>query len=86
MTAGPRDLSLVADERDAGRRLDQFLAVRVPDLSRAQAQRLIRDGHVTLSAGSAKAALLVSTGLTVDVRMPAPVAATQRRRRVLSVK
>jgi 23S rRNA pseudouridine1911/1915/1917 synthase len=57
---------------DAGQRLDQFLAARLPALSRSQVQRLIRADHVRLSAGQAKPGLVVGAGLTVDVQVPPP--------------
>lgn len=73
---GTRRVTLTATGADAGARLDQFVAARAPDLSRAQAQRLIRDGRVVLSAGTAKASLLVTAGLVAEVSIPAPVPAT----------
>jgi 23S rRNA pseudouridine1911/1915/1917 synthase len=73
---GTRRVSLAATEADAGVRLDQFVAARAPDLSPAQAQRLIREGHVALSSGTAKASLIVTPGLVVDVSIPAPAPAT----------
>ena len=36
----------VAKAEEAGGRLDRFLAERLPDLSRARLQALIRGGHV----------------------------------------
>ena len=66
----PRPAALTVMARDAGQRLDHFISGRLTDLSRSQIQRLIRDGHVTLSEGTAKPALAVWEGLTVDVRVP----------------
>lgn len=59
------------DAADEGRRLDHVLAARVPGLSRSQAQRLIRDGRVSLSEGRAKPALAVWEGLAVSLDIPA---------------
>jgi 23S rRNA pseudouridine1911/1915/1917 synthase len=73
---GARRVRLIAPASQAGQRLDQFLASHLTTLSRSQVQRLIRDGHVTLSRGRAKAGLLTTPGLEVDVEIPAPVAAT----------
>ena len=67
------DVRLIATGSDEGLRLDQFLARRLPDLSRARIQQLIRGGHVTVSRGKAKPALLVEAGLSVDVDIPPPV-------------
>jgi len=57
---------------DAGRRLDQFLTARFPQLSRSQVQRLIREGQVRINSGRAKPGLVVEPGLRVDVDVPAP--------------
>jgi 23S rRNA pseudouridine1911/1915/1917 synthase len=65
----------VASAADRGRRLDQFLTDRMPDVSRAQVQRLIREGHVQLGRGRAKPGLEVTDGLAVDVELPPPTPA-----------
>ena len=75
MPADSRRIHLALTDADAGARLDQVLTSRVPALSRAQVQRLIRDGHVRLSEGQVKAALAVWPGLEVDIEIPAPRAA-----------
>jgi 23S rRNA pseudouridine1911/1915/1917 synthase len=67
---------LVATGEDAGLRLDLFLARRLPNVSRSQIQRLIKDGHVRLARGAAKPSLLVSAGLQADVTLPEPEPAT----------
>ena len=69
--AGP----IVATKPDAGLRLDVFLARRLPDLSRAQIQRLIRDGHVQVGGRQPRPSLVVEEGLEAAVTRPAPVAA-----------
>lgn len=43
----------VADDADAGARLDRFLASRIETLSRARLQELIRGGHVTRAGDGA---------------------------------
>jgi 23S rRNA pseudouridine1911/1915/1917 synthase len=73
--AGPRRLHLVLSGDDAEGRLDQVLARHVPELSRSQVHRLIRDGHVRLSEGRAKPALAVWAGLEVALEIPAPAQA-----------
>jgi 23S rRNA pseudouridine1911/1915/1917 synthase len=73
--SGARHERFVAADTEAGRRLDQFLLGRLPDLSRARIQRLIRDGHVRVPRGAAKAGVAVRGGLVVDVDLPAPVPA-----------
>lgn len=67
---------LIVDATDAGVRLDQFITSRLPDVSRSQVQRLLRDGRVTSSPHPAKAGLVVTVGLQVDVDVPPPMPAT----------
>jgi 23S rRNA pseudouridine1911/1915/1917 synthase len=74
--ADVRRAHVVLTDADAGRRLDYILTAHVPSLSRSQAQKLIQNGHVRLSEGRPKPALIVWSGLEVDVDMPAPAAAT----------
>lgn len=67
---------LEAGAADAGARLDQFLAAHLEGVSRSQIQRLIRDGHVWVSAGDVKASLAVTPDLVVEVDVPPPMPAT----------
>jgi len=67
---------LIVPAGDVGRRLDQYVADHLPDLSRSQVQRLIRGGHVTVDRGQAKPGLEVTAGLVVDVAPPPPAPAT----------
>jgi 23S rRNA pseudouridine1911/1915/1917 synthase len=73
-------LDVTADQD--GARLDAFLASVLPDRSRSQIQKLIKDGHVTLSAPSAtarkplRASTPVRAGQAFEIDFPAPVAAT----------
>jgi 23S rRNA pseudouridine1911/1915/1917 synthase len=70
------DLTAVAAERDAGSRLDVFLARHLPELSRSHVQRLVRAGRVRLDGGTtAKASLVVHVGLVAHVSVPPPAAA-----------
>ena len=61
---------LTAAADDEGLRLDRFIVRHVPSLSRSQVQRLIVDGHITLSEGAPKPALAVWAGLVVEVSVP----------------
>lgn len=53
---------LIASSGDAGRRLDLFLAERVPAISRTRIQELIRDGKVRIDGRAAKASHRVAAG------------------------
>lgn len=67
-----REVEAGAD--DAGMRLDSFLAARLPDLSRARLQALLRDGHVRRGADVvAEASSRVKAGQHYRVIVP-PVA------------
>jgi 23S rRNA pseudouridine1911/1915/1917 synthase len=67
---------LIATPADAGMRLDAFVALRLPAISRSRAQRLIRDGYVRIDGRTAKSSTLIDAGAHVDVTVP-PVAAAE---------
>ena len=60
------ELTLVAP----GQRLDRALAAAMPDLSRAQWQRLIKEGHVTLAGQPARASFRLEGGERVVAMIP----------------
>jgi 23S rRNA pseudouridine1911/1915/1917 synthase len=60
----------------AGKRLDVALARLEPTLSRAQVQRLIEQGEVTVAGGVAKPAHKLRAGERIEGRVPEPVPAT----------
>src|SRR5262245_44673246 len=55
-----------------GSRLDSFLTSLLPELSRSQLQRLIKDGRVTGSASSLRASTAVRAGQRYSIDIPAP--------------
>jgi 23S rRNA pseudouridine1911/1915/1917 synthase len=55
-----------------GERVDKWIAERAPELSRAQVQRLIEAGRVTVDGVVPKPSYRLSTGETVVVRVPPP--------------
>jgi len=65
----------VAPEHD-GERLDAFLALALPDRSRSQLQRLIKDGHVTGPGKALRASTPVRTGQRFTIELPEPAPAT----------
>jgi 23S rRNA pseudouridine1911/1915/1917 synthase len=65
--------SLTAISGDAGRRLDLFLAQRVPELSRTRIQELIRAGNVRVDGRVAKVSHRVSAGEAIEIEiLPRP--------------
>ena len=62
----------VPDDVD-GTRLDRFLVSILPDHSRSQIQRLIKDGHVLVAGHAAKSNQQVKAGQAIRVDMPEPV-------------
>jgi 23S rRNA pseudouridine1911/1915/1917 synthase len=65
----------VEPEQD-GTRLDNFLTALLPDQSRSQLQRLIKDGRVTGPVRALRPSTPVKAGQTYSVEIPPPVPAT----------
>ncbi len=65
-------LITVPDEAE-GTRLDRFLVSVLPEQSRSQIQRLIKDGHVRVGGREAKPNQPVKAGQEIGVDIPAPV-------------
>ncbi|HWE26299.1 MAG TPA: RluA family pseudouridine synthase [Myxococcales bacterium] len=63
---------LRVEAAEAGTRLDQLLAARLPELSRSRLQRLIRDESVRIAGRAAKASVRPGAGAEIEVRIPAP--------------
>jgi 23S rRNA pseudouridine1911/1915/1917 synthase len=58
---------------DTGERLDKWLAVQLPERSRAEVQRWIEDGRVTRGEKTLKSSYRVGAGETISVSVPAPL-------------
>jgi 23S rRNA pseudouridine1911/1915/1917 synthase len=58
-----------------GARLDTFLTSALPDRSRSQIQKLIKDGHVSGPVKALRTSTPVKAGQTFEIDLPAPVAA-----------
>ncbi len=71
-----RSLTVTASSDDAGRRLDQVVTAHLPDLSRSQVQRLIRDGAITIGGRAAKTGAIVTPGMTIAIVLPEPAPGT----------
>lgn len=64
--------TLEVADADAGTRLDKYLTWRLPDLSRTQVQRLIREGHVRSLFGPLTVSERVRVGECIHVAVPPP--------------
>ncbi len=56
-----------------GKRLDAWLSLVEPDLSRARIQDLIRTGHITLNGKPTKPSQTLSSGQDIQITIPAPI-------------
>jgi len=68
--------SFPISEDGEGVRLDRFLVSVLPDKSRSQIQRLIKDGQVQVDGHPAKANRALKPGQVVLIDLPEPVEAT----------
>jgi 23S rRNA pseudouridine1911/1915/1917 synthase len=66
----PNQRHVEVDTEYDGVRLDSFLAALLPDRSRSQLQRLIKEGHVTGPVEGLKASMPVKAGQTFHIDMP----------------
>jgi 23S rRNA pseudouridine1911/1915/1917 synthase len=66
---------LEPDDAGIGKRLDQFLATALPDLSRARIQDLLREGHITVDQKPARPSMKCRAGMQIAVTIPPPVPA-----------
>lgn len=67
--------SFTVDAEQEGLRLDNFLTAMLPELSRSQVQRLIKDGRVQGAERQVRASTAVRAGHAYLVDIPAPAAA-----------
>ena len=65
-------IAFTASEDEATHRLDTVVSGRFPQLSRSQAGRLIREGHVTVNGVEKKAGYVVKVDDTISVSIPSP--------------
>ena len=59
-----------ASADDAGRRLDLYLASRLPDVSRTRIQELVEEGRVRIGGRLARRAQRVTPGDIIDIEIP----------------
>jgi 23S rRNA pseudouridine1911/1915/1917 synthase len=69
------DFTIIADEADAGRRLDAAVAVHIADCSRSLAASLINGGHILVDGRPRKPGYRLKAGDSIQGRIPAPAPA-----------
>ncbi len=62
--------NLAITNDDVGQRLDRFIALQLPDLSRTYVQQLINDIHIRVNGRAAKASYPVQLGDTLEIVLP----------------
>ena len=70
MAPGPPKLIVTIAEAEHGQRIDRALAAALPERSRSEVQRWIKEGRVRVGGELAKASLKLSAGDTVQVDLP----------------
>lgn len=71
LAAGHREFTV--REQDQGQRLDRFIAIQVPEISRTHVQNLIDEGRVLVGGIAKKPSHRLEPGETVNIEIPAPV-------------
>lgn len=75
MSASARSSEFIVSAEDVGRRLDRFLAARLPALSRSKIQLLMEGGRVLVDGIARKASHRVEAGESVTIEIPVPAPA-----------
>lgn len=60
-------ITLDVAEAEAGKRLDQFLAAKLPNVSRARVQQLISEGKVLINGAAARASLRLKSAQHIEI-------------------
>ena len=69
------DFTIIADESDAGRRLDAAVALHIPECSRSLAATLINSQHVLVEGRPRKPGYRLKSGDAIQGRIPPPAPA-----------
>ncbi len=65
-------MQLLVSEDHVGLRLDQFLVIHLPEISRSRIQALIKSGDILLDGKSTKPKTPVELGMTLSIAIPEP--------------
>jgi 23S rRNA pseudouridine1911/1915/1917 synthase len=68
----PQHFRFEVSAEDSGARLDKYLAVHLPELSRSQLQRLIQEGQVGIAHAPVTASYRVRAGDIIMLEVPPP--------------
>jgi 23S rRNA pseudouridine1911/1915/1917 synthase len=71
VTAGPREF--IVSEEEAGQRLDRFIAIQIPEISRTHVQTLIDQGRVQVGGIAKKPSHRLEAGESVNLEIPEQV-------------
>jgi 23S rRNA pseudouridine1911/1915/1917 synthase len=55
---------------DSGFRLDKYVSLKVPDLSRTRTQKLIEAGHITVDGQNVKSSMQLEIGNLLEISIP----------------
>ena len=70
----PRSFTVTDEDRAAYRRLDQYLAAKISDLSRTTIKRLYEDDNITTTDGkSLSLSKMPTAGTEIEVEVPPPI-------------
>src|SRR4051812_37989403 len=70
-TAPDNSISLTVPPEDAGQRVDRWLAIALPDHSRSEIQRWIKEGLILVNGATLKASHKVEAGQVLTLQLPA---------------
>ncbi len=65
-------MQFLVTEDHTGIRIDQYLVIQLPEISRSRIQSLIKSGDVLLNGKSTKAKTPVESGMRIEVSIPEP--------------
>ena len=71
LPAGHREFTV--GEEDQGQRLDRFIAIQLPEISRTHVQNLIDEGRVLVGGIAKKPSHRLEPDETVNIEIPAPI-------------
>lgn len=65
-------MNIEVEENSAPQRIDQFLVMQLPDLSRSRIQSLLKSGDILLNGAKTKAKQTIGSGDLISINIPEP--------------